>query len=136
MKISSKSKKIFEKALAKAKGLDAASISKIIESATKKVNDKPSALSSARGDLMTLIRMVKASTKGIYTQVPWQTIATAIAAIIYFVNPFDAISDFIPGVGFIDDMTVLAWAIKSIKVDIDKFIAWEKLTPNGEADVF
>lgn len=55
-----------------------------------------------------------------------QTILWAIAAIIYFVNPFDVIPDFIPVVGYVDDSTVIAFVINSIRKDLDDFLKWER----------
>ena len=40
--------------------------------------------------------------------------ATLVAAIAYFVLPFDAIPDFLPVLGFTDDAAVLAAAIKLV----------------------
>ena len=39
-----------------------------------------------------------------------------LAALAYFVMPFDAIPDFILGLGFTDDLTVIATAIAMIRV--------------------
>ena len=52
--------------------------------------------------------------------------ALAIAAILYFVNPFDVIPDFIPGFGYLDDATVIGFVIASIGSDIRKFRRWER----------
>jgi len=45
---------------------------------------------------------------------PLQVKATLVAAIAYFVLPFDAIPDMLPVVGFTDDAAVLAIAIKLV----------------------
>jgi uncharacterized membrane protein YkvA (DUF1232 family) len=36
------------------------------------------------------------------------------AALIYFISPLDAIPDVIPGLGYLDDIAILAWVIKMI----------------------
>jgi uncharacterized membrane protein YkvA (DUF1232 family) len=36
------------------------------------------------------------------------------AALIYFISPLDAIPDIIPGLGYLDDIAILAWVIKII----------------------
>ena len=48
-----------------------------------------------------------------------------IAAIIYFVSPFDVIPDWIPVLGHIDDAFVVTLALKSVRGDLDTFMAWE-----------
>ena len=45
---------------------------------------------------------------------PVQVKATLVAAIAYFVLPFDAIPDLLPMIGFTDDAAVLAAAIKLV----------------------
>lgn len=35
------------------------------------------------------------------------------------------IPDVIPGVGFLDDATVIAWVIKSVRDELDAFREWE-----------
>ncbi len=45
---------------------------------------------------------------------PIQVKATLVAAIAYFVLPFDAIPDMLPVIGFTDDAAVLATAIKLV----------------------
>ena len=77
-------------------------------------------------DLQALLRLTKAWLKSEYTQTPWQTIVFAIAGIIYFVNPFDIVPDFIPGAGYLDDATVIGFVIKSIRREIKQFLDWEK----------
>lgn len=43
---------------------------------------------------------------------------TVIAALGYFIAPIDAIPDLLPGVGFIDDLGVLALALGSVAASI------------------
>ncbi len=68
--------------------------------------------------------MLKAYFSGNYKKLPWTTIVSAVAALLYFINPFDAIPDFILGFGMIDDATVIAFCLRSIKQDLDQFIAF------------
>ena len=49
---------------------------------------------------------------------PLQLKATLVAAIAYFILPFDAIPDVLPVLGFTDDAAVLATAIKLVASSI------------------
>lgn len=49
-------------------------------------------------------------------ETPTHVRATLIAALAYFVLPFDAIPDFIPVMGFVDDASVLAAALASVRI--------------------
>jgi len=51
-------------------------------------------------------------------EVPFRVRATLLAALAYFVTPVDAIPDFLPGVGFTDDATVLLGAITLVAAHI------------------
>jgi len=65
---------------------------------------------SAPADLLNkaklLYEMLCDYLDGKYKGVPWRTIAMVIFALLYVINPFDLIPDFIPGVGWIDDAAV------------------------------
>lgn len=76
--------------------------------------------------IQPLVRMVKCYASKEYREVPWQTIVLAAAALIYFLSPFDAIADFIPVLGFADDLAVVSAVLASISQDIDAFTAWER----------
>jgi uncharacterized membrane protein YkvA (DUF1232 family) len=73
----------------------------------------------------TLRRLVRAYRQGDYRQTPWRSILTIIAALIYFVTPLDFIPDFLPVLGFTDDIAVILWVFNTLKADIDNFRAWE-----------
>lgn len=51
-------------------------------------------------------------------KVPLRVRATLIGALAYFVSPLDAVPDFLVGVGFGDDATVLATAIAMVATHI------------------
>lgn len=47
---------------------------------------------------------------------PFEAKAIAIAALVYFISPIDAIPDVIPGAGFVDDAAAIAAAVAAIAV--------------------
>lgn len=69
--------------------------------------------------------MLKDYRKGIYTQVPWFTIATIAFAFLYILNPFDIIPDFVPGLGYIDDFAVLTFGLRFIESDLHNYLDWK-----------
>jgi uncharacterized membrane protein YkvA (DUF1232 family) len=76
-------------------------------------------------NLRTLVRMVNAYRLGTYRLVPWQTIGTIVAILVYFALPLDFIPDLLPVLGFTDDFALIFWALRSFAGDIDAFRAWE-----------
>jgi uncharacterized membrane protein YkvA (DUF1232 family) len=97
------------------------------EKLLKNAQDKArkGALSGHFEDIMALTRMVRAYVKGEYREVPWESIALVIGALIYFLSPVDLIPDFLPVAGYVDDAAVIAFVVASISTDVSKFRDWE-----------
>lgn len=98
----------------------------LVDRARKRAYRRKGALGKVWDDLMALFRLVQAWAAGGYKVVPIKTILLAIAAIIYFVTPFDAVLDFLPVIGFSDDVAVILCVLASIRDDVEDFKAWEK----------
>lgn len=69
--------------------------------------------------------MLKDYRKGIYTSVPWYTIAAIAFSFLYVLNPFDLVPDFIPGIGYIDDLAVFSFGLKFIESDLHQYLDWK-----------
>jgi uncharacterized membrane protein YkvA (DUF1232 family) len=81
------------------------------------------------GKLKASIRMVRSSVRREYREVPWQSLVLIMTGVIYFVTPTDALPDFIPLLGFTDDVAILTAILSSISGDLDRFLEWEKSLP-------
>ena len=92
----------------------------------QKAKEHRAALSGLWDDLMALARLVSAWSRREYTAVPWRSILMAVGALLYFIDPFDAIPDAIPGIGYLDDASVVALVAAALKTDIELFIRWEQ----------
>src|SRR2546421_4833335 len=99
---------------------------KLVEDALGKINVIPR---GPFGDtwpyLLAMIRVVRDYHRAEYRDMPTPKLLIIIAAIIYFVSPFDVIPDWIPVLGHIDDAFVVSLALKSVRSDLDTFMAWE-----------
>jgi uncharacterized membrane protein YkvA (DUF1232 family) len=86
-------------------------------------------------DLKLMGDMLMAYIKGEYRVVPVSSIVAILGALIYVVNPFDVVPDFIPFLGHIDDAAVVMFVIKQVITDLKSFIVWrdgtkEDVKPN------
>lgn len=75
--------------------------------------------------LRTLPRFVKATVRREYKEFPWRTLLVIAAALVYVVVPTDLIPDFVPIVGWVDDWAVVAFVLKTLAGDVDRFREWE-----------
>jgi uncharacterized membrane protein YkvA (DUF1232 family) len=71
--------------------------------------------------------LIKDWWSGHYREVPWSKITMIAFAILYFLNPYDAILDFIPGIGYVDDATVVSLVLMACAEDFRKYIDWKRL---------
>jgi len=118
----------FQQAKSKAEeyARDPEKVKKLVDEAMKKAKGKiKGPLDEVWRYLTAIIRLTRAYFNRQYTDVPWPTIVLVIAALIYFVSPLDFIPDFIPVIGLTDDAVVIAFVVKQIKADLEKFMAWE-----------
>jgi uncharacterized membrane protein YkvA (DUF1232 family) len=73
-----------------------------------------------------IIRMIKSATKkgGYKPQV--KNLIVPGLVLIYLISPIDFIPDWIPVIGVLDDLALLAFAIPLLVKEAEKFIAWEE----------
>ena len=72
-----------------------------------------------------MLRLIRAYAEGTYVGASESTLVVVIAAIIYVVNPLDVIPDALPALGYLDDATVIALAVRRARPALDEFMAWE-----------
>ena len=73
----------------------------------------------------TMLRLIRAYSEGRYRDVPESTLIVMVAAIVYLVNPLDVIPDALPALGYLDDATVVALAVRRSREALDDFMTWE-----------
>ena len=76
-----------------------------------------------------VFRMIKMWSKGEYKMKLKDILLPAIA-LIYIISPIDIIPDFVPIIGALDDLAILAFAIPMLMKEVDKFLAWEQQKEN------
>ena len=94
------------------------------ESLNDKMN-KTKGLSKWFEAVDTIGDMVVDYAKGNYREVPLNTIIGATAALIYFLSPIDVLPDVVASLGQLDDIAVIAFAVKSISHNLDKYKDWK-----------
>jgi uncharacterized membrane protein YkvA (DUF1232 family) len=105
---------------------DPARLRQLVQDAVGKVNIIPRGpFGEAWPYLLAMIRVVRDYQRAEYRDIAAPKLLNVVAALIYFVSPFDVIPDWLPVLGHIDDSFVVTLALKSIRADLDAFMAWE-----------
>jgi len=100
-------------------------LGRILAAASAGLRHPGRSLGGVARDARGLVRMVQSAATGRYRRLPRRTLVAVIAGLLYFLDPLDAIPDFIPVIGFLDDAAVLTWVASRVRRDLDEFLTWE-----------
>lgn len=76
-------------------------------------------------DIRLMFTMLRDYWQGNYRDVPWKSVAAIAGALIYVLNPLDLIPDFLFGIGFLDDVGVVAACLALVESDLLRYAAWK-----------
>lgn len=108
------------------------SVALVLKEAVDKLKDHDNPKSGVHQVIelgMSIVRMVRAWSGGHYRGVSPMTIVSGVAVLLYVVSPIDLVPDFIPLLGFGDDLALISWFIGRFRDEIARFQDWER---NGE----
>ncbi|MEY2545789.1 MAG: hypothetical protein QOG48_906 [Verrucomicrobiota bacterium] len=72
-----------------------------------------------------MLRLVRSYARGEYRAISQPAMLSIVSALNYLVDPFDLIPDEVPFLGLLDDATVMTFAVRRTKEDLDDFMTWE-----------
>ncbi len=78
-----------------------------------------------REKVTTLGTLLRFYASGEYRQIEIGNVVKIIAGFIYFIAPIDLIPDFLPFIGFSDDVALFVYLMKSIDDELQKFDQWK-----------
>ncbi len=68
-------------------------------------------------------------------EVAWAKKATAVGSLVYLISPLDAVPDFIPGSGLLDDVAVILFVVQMLAESLKAYAAdGASETAEGEAE--
>jgi len=118
--------RLYKKSIQYITGTEIASAAKTGLEKIRKLEDAiPPHLGDVWQDVKLLVTLLRDYVSGAYKQIPLGSIAAVAAAVLYFVSPIDAIPDFIPGIGYLDDAAVLLLCKKMVRGDLEKYSKWQ-----------
>ena len=77
----------------------------------------------------TLVRLVRSYVSGEYREISTSTIVSGFAVLLYVLSPIDLVPDFIPVLGFLDDLSLVSWFVGKFQGEITRFREWEATSP-------
>lgn len=93
---------------------------KITEEELVQAESKAKNLGSYVGDFKLLIVMCKDAITGKFKMNSWN-LSIIIGTIIYVISPIDAIPDFIAVGGWLDDVAIVAYAMRKLSEEIARY---------------
>ncbi|MCH7400509.1 YkvA family protein [Belliella kenyensis] len=79
--------------------------------------------------LMIFKRMIYAHKSGEH-KLSMKTLGLLVLGILYFVTPIDFIPDFLPVIGYADDISVIIAIFNALKIEVEEFLEWERVNGN------
>jgi uncharacterized membrane protein YkvA (DUF1232 family) len=77
---------------------------------------------------LTLVRLVRSYISGEYREIETSTIISGFAVLLYVLSPIDLVPDFIPVLGFLDDLSLVSWFLGKFQAEITRYREWENRT--------
>jgi uncharacterized membrane protein YkvA (DUF1232 family) len=105
--------------------LDPVSLRALFEAARKVAAIPKDPFNDSWPYLQAMLRLIRAYFRGEYRNVSQDALLYIIAAVSYLLDPFDLIPDEVPFLGFLDDATVVSFALARTRRALDDFMIWE-----------
>lgn len=101
----------------------------VLLAVARKRSAKGGLIKGLREDLSLLQALCVAWWRGEYRAISKPALVAVVAGLLYFLSPLDAIPDWIPGLGFVDDLAVLAWVMRKWANELQAFRTWKERQP-------
>lgn len=83
-------------------------------------------LGQVKGEVLLMIDLIHDAVFGKYKGWSKKNVVLALAALIYLISPIDLVPDFLIGIGFGDDLAVIAWAFAKLSLELKRYVAWRR----------
>ena len=104
---------------------DKSKASDTIKEALGKAVTNKGELEGVWAKMVLLFAIARDYVNGDYTEIPKRSIVAILGGLIYFLSPIDVVPDFVPVLGFIDDVFVLNLVYKQVLKDLEKYKIWK-----------
>ena len=120
----------YNKSRKKASGLlsNSAGILQLLKNVFEKFQSESlgTVLGSVKNQILSLGKLLKYYATGQYRQIDLKNLVIVLDSLIYFLSPIDLIPDFLPVLGFTDDVALISFVFVSVSEELEKFENWLK----------
>jgi uncharacterized membrane protein YkvA (DUF1232 family) len=95
-----------------------------------KLREIPTRMQRLTNQVELLLDLSEDYASGKYREVRWYSLAAAASAALYFVSPTDAVPDWIPLIGQLDDLLVMGIALRLVRKDLIRYAEFRGLDPS------
>jgi uncharacterized membrane protein YkvA (DUF1232 family) len=92
-----------------------------------KLREIPERMQKLANQVRLLVELVDDYWAGRYREVSWYSLAVATLGALYFLSPNDVVPDFLPFLGQLDDVAVMAIALQFLKRDLRRYCEFRGL---------
>lgn len=85
------------------------------------VRSVPKRMRKVANQTQLVVELIDDVRDGTYRDLPWRSVAIVSAGLLYSVSPADLIPEFVPFLGALDDMVVMAFATRWIERDLKAY---------------
>lgn len=94
-------------------------------------------IGSVIDDIVTMAELADAYVHKKYINIPFGTILSIVAALLYVLSPVDLIPDALPVIGYIDDVAVVMLVLRfGVDKDLNKFRKWKEEILRNKTELF
>lgn len=88
---------------------------------TQSFGDVPQRMHTVANQTRLVLELIDDFKSGTYRDVSWRSIAILSAAVLYSASPADVVPDFLPFVGTLDDLAVVAVATRFARRELEAY---------------
>lgn len=81
---------------------------------------------NVKEELEILFELVRDYYKGEYKSIPWRSVALAVFAFLYLINPLDILPDIAGPLGLADDLAIFGCVLASLAEDLRRYKKWRE----------
>lgn len=93
-----------------------------------KLRTVPPRMQKVTNQTRLVVELMEDQRNGTYS-VRWHSMGLAGAALLYFLSPADLVPDTIPAIGMLDDMLVIALAMRLMRGELKRYCEFKRYDP-------